>query len=330
MTRSHKIDNAPSEGRGRPAARLRGLVHDYLEELEIAGRSPLTAKRYGSYLDVFVEWLAFRADKAADRLDTADVSAERLREYRLYLSRRRDATSGKPIGPGTRNLYSIALRNLLKYCARQRKLDVPDPEETLQLAKERDVEIRHLDRGEVDRLRAAVDLRRPTGLRDRAIIEVLFGTGVRVSELGGFTIRQIDLARREAEVIGKGGRSRLVLLTEGAAAWLGRYLATRTDDHSALLVGTTRHELRPLSVRQIQRIVDAASRRAGLPFRVSPHWLRHSRLTTLARHAGVQVAQRIAGHTSLATTSRYLHVSDPHLRKSFDDAEQADAEGSPR
>ncbi len=331
VSRAHKRDNAHSQGSEAAPAPLKPLVHDYLEDLEIAGRSVLTAKRYGAYLDVFVEWLAFTTHKEPGAVTTADLTLERLREYRLYLSRRRDPASGKPIGPGTRNLYAIALRNLLKYCLRQRHLDVPDPEDTLQLAKERDVEIRHLDRDEVDRLRNAVDLTKKSGIRDRAIVEVLFGTGVRVSELAAFTIRQIDLERREAEVVGKGGRSRLVLLTEDAAAWLRRYLETRTDDHPAMFVGTTRKQLAPLSVRRIQRVVDDASKRAGLPFRVSPHWLRHSRLTALARHAGVQVAQRIAGHTSLATTSRYLHVTDPQLRSLYDQAERADRrDGSPR
>lgn len=324
---SHKRDNAPTEGTTPGDRPLRPLVHDYLEDLEISGRSALTVRRYGAYLATFVDWLAFSVRKDRDALRTAELTDERLRQYRLFLSRRRDPTSGRPIGPGTRNLYAIALRNLLKYCLRQRKLSVPDPDDILVLAKERDVEIRHLDRDEVTRLCKAVDLARPTGLRDRAILEVLFGTGVRVSELAAFTIRQVDLERREAEAIGKGGRSRLILLTEEAAGWLRRYLGSRTDDHPALFVGTTRRELRPLSVRQIQRIVDDASRRAGLPFRVSPHWLRHSRLTALARHSGVQVAQRIAGHTSLATTSRYLHVTDAHLRKAFDDAERADSSG---
>lgn len=324
MGTSHKRDNAHEQGTGQP---LRPLIHDYIEDLEISGRSALTAKRYAAYLAVFTDWLAYTLHTTADALTTADITTERLREYRLYLARRRDPATGKPIGPGTRNLYVISLRNLLKYCARQRKLEVPDAADTLQLAKERDLEIRHLGRDEVERLRNGVDLAKPTGIRDRTILEVLFGTGVRVSELTALTIRQVDLGRREAEVIGKGGRSRLVILTEDAALWLQRYLETRTDDHPAMFISTTRKEPRPLSVRQVQNIVDAASKRAGLPFRVSPHWLRHSRLTTLARHAGVQVAQRIAGHTSLATTSRYLHVSDPHLRKAFDDADRADREG---
>ena len=317
---SHKRDNTPPGG----SPGLAALVHDYLEDVEISGRSELTVKRYAAYLATFMEWLAFTTHQDAAALALADLTDERLRQYRLFLARRRDPGSGKPIGPGTRNLYSIAVRNLLKYCARKRKLEVPDPTITLELAKERDVEIRFLDRDEVDRLRSAVDLTKPTGIRDRAIVEVLFGTGVRVSELAALTRRQIDLRQREAEVVGKGGRSRLVLLTPDAADWLERYSMTRTDADPALFVGTSRGQLRPLSVRQVQRIVDAASRRAALPFRVSPHKLRHSRLTVLARHSGVQVAQRIAGHASLATTSRYLHVSDAHLRKAFDEAERLD------
>lgn len=324
MATSHKADNTSSEGSPAQPSALEPLVHDYLEDLEIAGRSDLTAKRYGSYLRVFLGWLGFAAHRDAAALTTADVTAERLRQYRLYVSRRRDPVSGRAIGPGTRNLYAIAVRNLLKYCLRQRRLDVPDPQDTLELAKERDIEIRHLDGDEFERLRRAVDLTKRTGLRDRTIVEVLFGTGVRVSELAALTIRQVDLDRRSAEVIGKGGRSRLVLFTKDAAAWLDRYLATRHDDHPAIFVGTTRKVIRTLSVRQIQRIVDEASQRAGLPFRVSPHWLRHSRLTRLAMHSGVQVAQRIAGHTSLATTSRYLHVTDPQLRTLFDQADRED------
>ncbi len=322
MATAHKRDNAPQR-RPSTASTLAALTYDYLEELEIDGRSALTAKRYSAYLTTFLEWLAFRARGSVDSLTPGDVTDERLREYRLFLSRRRGARTGRPVGPGTRNLYSIVLRNLLKYC-RRRGYAVPEANETLPLAKERDVEIRHLERDEVERLRHAVDLTKPTGLRDRAVIEMLFGSAVRVSELAALTARQVDLARREVQVIGKGGRSRLVLLTEDAAGWVERYLASRSDEHPSLFVVTKAHEPRALSVRQIQRIVDVSSQRAGLPFRVSPHWLRHSRLTVLARFSDVTVAQRIAGHSSLATTSRYLHVSDPHLRKAFDEAERAD------
>ena len=252
------------------------------------------------------------------------VDAERLRQYRLFLARRRDPDSGRVIGAGTRNVYQVALRNFLRYC-RRRKLDAPDPDEHLQLAKERDREIRHLTRAEALRVADAVRLDEPSGLRDRAVIEMLFGTAVRVSELAAMTRRQVNLDRREAEVVGKGGKSRLVLLTEDAAHWLRRYLETRSDDATPLFVSNRKDDdgaLRALSVRQIQRTVDEAAQRAGLPFRISPHWFRHTRLTTLARHAGVETAQRIAGHSSLATTSRYLHVTDDHLRRAFDEAER--------
>lgn len=323
MARAHKRDFTHTEGT-EAGPRLKHLVLDYLEDLEISGRSAITAKRYGAYLDTFVGWLAFQTGHAPGELGVRDVTEERLRAYRLFLSRRRDPQRGRPIVAATRNLYLVALRNLLTYLLRRRKLAVPDPSETLELAKERDVEIRYLGREEVERIRAAIDPSKPNGLRDRALLELLFGTGVRVSELAGLTIRQIDLARREAEVVGKGGRSRLVLLTEDAAGWLERYLATRADEHPAVFVRSRRKEARPLSVRRIQRILDDAAKRARLPFRVSPHMLRHSRLTILARHAGVQAAQRIAGHSSLATTSRYLHITDSHLRAAYDQAEEAD------
>lgn len=317
---SYKADNTASGGRGS----LSDLIHDYIEDVEITGRSALTVKRYAAYLAVFIHWLAFTTHRERADLAPRDITEERSREYRLFLARRRDSDTGGPITPGTRNLYLIAVRNLLRYGIRQRRLDLPDPDDNLQLARERDIEIRHLSAEEFERLRNGVDLARRNGLRDRTVIEVLFGTGVRVSELAALKIRQVDLGRREAEVVGKGGRSRLVLFTKTASDWLERYLATRTDDDTGLFVGVARGKIGPLSVRQIQRIVDAASARAGLPFRVSPHWLRHSRLTRLARYSGVQVAQRIAGHTSLATTSRYLHVTDPELRELFDKADSGD------
>ena len=304
-------------------AYLIGLSEDYLEDVEIRGRSALTAKNYSRHIGAFLEWLGFQAHKAVGELGPADVSEDRLRAYRLFLARRRDPRTGKPIGATTRNLYQIALRNFLRYCSRRRHVEVPDPETTLELAKERDIEIRHLRREELDRLLEAIEPKRPNGLRDRAIVEALFGTAVRVSELAAMTRRQVDLKRREIQVIGKGGKGRLVLISVEAAGWMERYLATRRDDHLTLFVAKYRKVIVPLGVRRIQKIVEDASLRAGLPFKVSPHWLRHSRLTVIARHGDLQAAQRVAGHASLQTTSRYLHITDSQLKRVYDEADQA-------
>lgn len=309
---------------------LRPLLLDFLEELEVDGRAAITAKRYGAYVQRFVDWLAVTTATPADQVALSAVTPETLRQYRLFLARRRDPQSGQVIGAGTRNLYQGALRNFLRYC-RRRKLEAPDPEEHLQLAKERDREIRHLTREEVQRVAGAIALDGPVALRDRAVVEMLFGTGVRVSELCALTRRAVNLERREAEVVGKGGKSRLVLLTTDAAHWLRRYLETRADESPWLFVSNRADDeggLRALSVRQVQRVVDEAARRAGLPFRVSPHWFRHSRLTAVARHAGVEAAQRIAGHSSLQTTARYLHVTDAHLRAAYDEAERKERGGA--
>jgi site-specific recombinase XerD len=311
-----------------PARVLRGLVHDYLEEVEISGKAEITAKRYGAYLNTFLDWLSASTKKRSDELVPGDVTPERLRNFRLHLARRRDRTTGRSLGPATRNLYLIALRNFLRYC-RRHQVDVPEPGDLLQLAKTRDLAVRHLEHGEVSRITAAIRLDAPTGLRDRAIVEVLFGTGCRVSELVALVRRQVDLERREAEVIGKGGHSRLVLLTQDAAGWLERYLATRKDAEQYLFLSTRKRagSSAPLEVRQVQRVVEKAARRAGIPFRISPHWFRHGRLTIVARHMGVQAAQRIAGHASLETTARYLHVTDQHLRQGYDEAERAEGGG---
>ncbi len=332
-SKDHFASLAGSPGKRAPVRNDRAaprtvqqLVLDYLEELEIKGRAAITARRYAEYLEAFVRWIATLRHLEAARVSLAHVDEETLRQYRLYLARRRDPRDGHVISASTRNLYLVALRNFLKYC-RRRKFAVPDPDETLELAKERQREIRHVERDEVQRMLKAVDLAGAQGLRDRAVLEALFGTGCRVSELCAMTRRQVDLQRREAEVVGKGGVSRLVLLTEDAAHWLRRYVEARSDAAPSLFVSRRRDEegtVRPLGIRQVQRIVDQAARRAGLPVRVSPHWLRHTRLTVLARHAGVQAAQRVAGHRSLQTTSRYLHLSDPHLRTLYDAAERAD------
>ena len=310
------------------APSLRSLIHDYLEEVEISGKAEITAKRYGAYLGTFVEWLSASTKRDASELAPEDVTPRRLRDFRLHLARRRVRTTGRSIGPATRNLYLIALRNFLRFC-RRREIDVPEPGDLLELAKTRDLAVRHIEHEEVARITAAIRLDAPTGLRDRAIVEMLFGTGCRVSELVALGRRQVDLERREAEVIGKGGHSRLVLLTQDAAGWLERYLATRKDTEPFLFLSTRTRSgaVAPLEVRQVQRIVDKAAQRAGIPFRISPHWFRHGRLTIVARHMGVQAAQRIAGHASLETTARYLHVTDQHLRQGYDDAERAEGSG---
>lgn len=305
---------------------LHRLALDFLEEIEIQGRSDRTARNYGHYLETLTTWLGTILGKEPNQVAIDDIAPELLRQYRLYLARRRDARSGRPITASTRNLYLIALRQFLRYCRRRRQLAVPDPEEHLQLAKERDVEIRRLEPIEVARIARAISLDAPTGLRDRAVIEALFGTAVRVSELVSLTIRQVDLEQRAAEVVGKGGRARLVLLTTDAAYWIRRYLETRTDVSPYLFVSRLRNEdggPRRLSVRQVQRIVAEAARRAGLPFRISPHWFRHARLSVVAVVSGVHVAQRVAGHSSLATTQRYAHLGDATLRALFDRADEA-------
>lgn len=308
------------------ASPLRKLVLDYLEEVELDGRSDRTARNYGGYLDRFTGWLHSILGKKAEDLVVEDITPEVLRQYRLYLARRRDARTGRPIGATTRNLHLIALRQFLRYCQRRRKLVVADPEENLQLAKERDVGIRRLEPQEVARIARAIPLDSPTGLRDRAVVEALFGTAVRVSELVSLTTRQVDLEHRAAEVVGKGGRARLVLLTKDAAYWIRHYLETRTDNSPHLFVSRLRSDdgaPRRLSVRQVQRIVAEAAQRAGIPFRVSPHWFRHARLSLVATYSGVHVAQRVAGHSSLATTSRYANVGDAALRSLYDRADEA-------
>lgn len=323
---SHNVDFLPHEGTPGPVP-LQELVTEYLEDLELRGRGALTVKRYRGSLQAFTRWLAAQTGRRQQALTSADIDQERLRAFQLFLTRRGDPRTNRVLLPATRNGYASALSGLVTYGRRRRHLPLPDPEVAVMRAKKRDVQVRYLSREEVDRLREAVDLAKPTGLRDRALVEALFGSGARVSELAAMTVRGFDPKRREVEIIGKGSRSRIVFLTPEAAGWIERYLNTRSDDHTALFV-TSKGDPRALGVRQIERIVGSLAVRARLSVRVSPHWLRHSRLTIVARHSGVEVAQKVAGHSSLQTTARYLHVTDAQLRALYDKAEQADRDGS--
>ena len=292
---------------------LSELVQDFLEHLEIEqNRSQKTIANYDHYLQRLVQ---FTSD-----CDIAQLDAEMIRQWRLSLNRTKDA-SGAELTKTTQNYHLIALRSLLKYLAK-RDIKALDSAK-IELAKTTRPQVTFLTGEEVGRLLAAVDTSNPIGLRDRAVIELLFSGGLRVSELVNLNRDQINLERREFMVRGKGQKDRPIFISPEAAGWLGRYLESRTDEGKPLFIhysGTSDDSEQGmytrLTVRSVQRLVKRYARRAGITKDVTPHTLRHSFATDLLYNgADLRSVQGLLGHANIATTQIYTHVTDPQLRQ---------------
>lgn len=276
------------------------LVDEYLGYLEIEkNRSPKTRENYGRYLSAFLKETKISAPK--------DITAETVRRFRVALAR----TNIKKI---TQSYYVIALRNFLKYLVKcDYKTLSPDTIELPKIAR-RDIEV--LDYNELERLLSAPQGNDLRVFRDRAILEVLFSTGLRVSELCGLN-RYLDLERGEFSVRGKGDKIRVVFLSEGARSALKRYLKERTDTEETMFVsimknGVVRGGILP---RTVERIVDRYARKAGIAKKVHPHQLRHSFATDLlVNGADLRSVQELLGHANIATTQVYTHLTNKELR----------------
>jgi len=298
---------------------LRILVKRYLNFIEIEKNySPWTVVKYSHYLKVFRTW--FEKHYAQEYIEK--LTPEMVRRYRLFLVRVED-DKGHKLSPTTQSYYVISLRAFLKYCRRKGiKTLAPDK---IDLPKSEDKRIKFLDRDQVERLLSAPDSSVMSGIRDRALLEVLFSTGLRVSEMAKLDVDRIDLKTREFSVVGKGRKARVVFLSARACTWLDRYLSARTDLYRPLWVrimkngeydpALSQEKLR-LTVRSIQRIVEKYRRMAGLPIRISPHVLRHSFATTLLQNgADLRSVQEMLGHKNVSTTQIYTHVTNPQLKE---------------
>lgn len=301
---------------------LRVLIRRYLSFIEVEKNySKFTIRNYSHYLGMFRKWF----EKHYEQEYIEKLTSEMVRKYRLFLARF-ETPEGKRLSPTTQSYYVIALRAFLKYCAKRGVKTLSA--EKVDLPKAGEHQIKFLDREQVERLLMAPDTSTISGLRDRTILEVLFSTGLRVSELAKLDIDKIDLKEREFGIIGKGRRARVVFLSERATGWLDRYLSARTDPFRALWVRIPRSgdwdptmgiEKARLSIRGIQRIVEKYRRSAGLPIKVSPHVLRHSFATTLLQQgADLRSVQEMLGHKNVATTQIYTHVTNPQLKQIHD------------
>lgn len=298
---------------------LRILIKRYLGHIEVEKNySKFTIRNYTHYLKVFRQWF----EKHYEQEYIEKLTSEMVRRYRLYLARYEDK-DGKRLSATTQSYYVIALRAFLKYCAK-RGIKTLSPEK-IDLPKGEDHHIKFLDREQVERLLLSPDTSTMWGLRDRTILEVLFSTGLRVSELAKLDLDKIDLKQREFGILGKGRRMRVVFLSERACEWLDRYISARVDPYRALWVRIPKNgewdpsisgEKARLSVRGIQRVVEKYRRSAGIAIKVSPHVLRHSFATTLLQQgADLRSVQEMLGHKNVATTQIYTHVTNPRLKQ---------------
>lgn len=293
-------------------------IGQFTEYLEIErGCSPLTIQVYQRYLKRFSAWLA----EIRPQPKPEDVTQDVVRKYRLYLARltTKEGTTLKKI---TQNYHIVALRAFLRYLTAQRDITTLSPDK-IELPKSTTRTVTFLNQEQVERLLNGPDTSKVTGLRDRAILESLFSTGLRVSELAGLNRDQINLERREFGVIGKGSKPRVVFLSDTAAKWIERYLESRDDYYKPLFIRYSGHqdpikygEKMRLTPRSIQLIVAKYARMCGLPFETTPHTLRHSFATDLLiGGADLRSVQEMLGHESIRTTQVYTHVTDKQLRE---------------
>lgn len=297
---------------------LKRLIRHYISHLEVEKNySKYTIRNYQHYLDTFDKWFSKHYQQEYIQRLTLDM----VRGYRLYLSRYEDEY-GRMLSRTTQSYYIIVLRAFLKYLSK-RGIKSLAPER-IDLPKGESRSLKFLNREQVERLLSQPEISMPEGMRDKAMLEVLFSTGLRVSEIARLDIDKVDIKQREFGVVGKGRRLRLVFLSERAASWLSRYMAGREDSWKPLWIRYSGKEADPttsgdsmrLSVRGIQRIVEKYRLKAKLPVKVTPHVIRHSFATNLLQNgADLRSVQEMLGHKNVATTQIYTHVTNPMLKQ---------------
>jgi site-specific recombinase XerD len=293
---------------------LTPLVTDFLEYLEIErNSSQKTIRNYHHYLTRFVEFVG--------DIKPSEINLALIRKYRLYLARYTDPITQKPLKRVTQNYFMIALRAFLRYLAR---IDVETlSAEKIELGEQDPSPLKILDQDSLERLLAAPDSRSKEGFRDRAILELLFSTGLRVSELASLNRDQLNFKTREFGIVGKGGKERVVFLSDGAVETLEKYLTIRFDNFRPLFIryqGTvdpTEHgEKMRLTTRSIERIVEKYVKKVGLAVKATPHTLRHSFATDLLINgADIRSVQEMLGHSNISTTQIYTHVTNRQLKE---------------
>lgn len=292
---------------------LSELISDFIEYIEVErGRSQKTAENYHLYLERLIE---FAGDEPIET-----VNPELIRKWRLWLNRYHNEQDDT-LSTLTQSYHLIALRSFLTYCSK-RNIAALTPEK-IELPKVHKKQVTFLSGDEMKRLIETPDTNTKIGLRDRAIIELLYSSGLRVSELVNLNRDHLNLKRGEFMVRGKGQKDRPVFVSPEATEWLAHYLETRTDTAIPLFIrysgtetGDVKGEYLRLTARSIQRLVSHYALLAGITKQVSPHTMRHSFATDLLMNgADLRSVQSLLGHSNIATTQIYTHVTDPQLKE---------------
>ena len=287
---------------------------DFLDWLDIEkGLSAKSQENYSRFLKKFINWL--KKNNLED-LKPHDLSPAHIWDYRVYLSRH----SKKPLKKSTQNYYLIALRSLLNYFANRDILSLPA--EKIKLAKDKDdKKVHFLNIDQIEKLVSMPDTGKKNGLRDRAILESLFSTGLRIAELVSLNREQLVIKPTttdlEISVVGKGGHIRTVFFSERAIHWVKKYLNTRKDNDKALFINYQGRKgaSRRLTDRSIERSLKRYALLAGLPKNTTPHTIRHSFATDLLNQGvDLRLIQEFLGHRNIATTQIYAHVTNKQLR----------------
>jgi len=296
-------------------------VLPFLDYCEIEkGLSNNTQKNYRQYLLLFTGWLK-KTDNA--KLKPHELIAKHIWDYRLYLAREYKAPSGEYLGKKSQNYYLIALRALLNYFAEQ---DIESlPSSKVKLAKQKTEEtISFLEVPDIEKMLRIPDISTINGLRDHAIMELFFSSGMRISELLSLNVEQLSFLNdknpnktRELSIVGKGKHVRTIFISPRAAEWLRKYLKARRDVFKPLFINlrSKDEDNNRLSARYVQSMISRCAILAGLSKKVTPHTLRHSYATDLLSHgADLRSVQELLGHKNVSTTQIYTHVTNKRLR----------------
>lgn len=294
--------------------KLKDHIKRFLEHVEVGkNQSTKTVENYTHYLKRFNDW--------AGDITAKQITLKKVRDFRLFLNRFIDSR-GRQLNVKTQNYHVIALRAFLKYLTKN-DVETLAPEK-IELAKIPERSVEFLSREELDRLLDSVQQQRIQDLRDKAVLETLYCTGLRVSELVALNREQVDLKRKEFMVRGKGRKNRIVFLSAKAAEKVTNYLARRDDNFDPLFIShgrnnmtdITKGEKRRLSRVTIENIVRNYAREAGIIKKVTPHTLRHSFATELLINgADIRSVQELLGHSSITTTQIYTHITNKKLRE---------------
>ncbi len=300
---------------------IKDHILPFLDYCEIEkGLSSNTQRNYQQYLNLFVKWLN-EVDKS--NMKPHELTADHIWDYRLFIARKYKTPRGEYLSKKSQNYYLIALRALLNYLAERDYETLPSSK--IKLAKQKSEEtVTFLDVHDIEAMIKIPDIATPSGLRDRAIMELFFSSGMRISELTSLDVDQFTMLKDndkkrtyELSIVGKGKHIRTIFISPRAAGWLREYLKERRDVEKPLFINyrSRNQEDKRLTPRSIQKMISRTAIMAGLSKKVTPHTLRHTYATDLLDHgADLRSVQELLGHQNVATTQIYTHVTNKRLR----------------